>query len=59
MSKIDDLTRLRHIRDAASEALSFVKNRTREDLDNDRMLSLALVRLMSNKDFEEKQSMAR
>jgi len=46
MSKIDDLTRLRHIREAASEALSFVKNRTREDLDNDRMLSLALVRLI-------------
>ena len=46
MSKIDDLTRLRHIRDSAQEALSFVKNRTREDLDNDRMLSLALVRLI-------------
>ena len=43
MSKIDDETRLRHIKDAAAEALSFVKNRTREDLDNDRMLSLALV----------------
>lgn len=46
MSKIDDETRLRHIKDAAAEALSFVKNRTREDLDNDRMLSLALVRLI-------------
>ena len=46
MSKIDDLTRLKHIRDSAQEALSFVKNRTREDLDNDRMLALALVRLI-------------
>ncbi|WP_414625153.1 DUF86 domain-containing protein [Calothrix sp. CCY 0018] len=46
MSKIDDLTRLKHIRDAAKEALSFTKNRTREDLDSDRMLSLALVRLI-------------
>jgi hypothetical protein len=33
MSKVDDLTRLKHIRDAAKEALSFVTNRTREDLD--------------------------
>jgi hypothetical protein len=37
MSKIDDLTRLKHIRDSAAEALSFVNNRTREDLDHDRM----------------------
>jgi uncharacterized protein with HEPN domain len=46
MSKVDDLTRLKHIRDSAKEALSFVTNRTREDLDRDRMLSLALVRLI-------------
>jgi len=46
MSKIDDLTRLKHIRDSAKEALSFVNNRTRQDLDDDRMLSLALVRLI-------------
>jgi len=46
MSKIDDLTRLKHIRDSAKEALSFVKSRTREDLDDERMLSLALVRLV-------------
>jgi uncharacterized protein with HEPN domain len=46
MSKIDDLTRLKHIRDSAKEALSFVDNRTREDLDHERMLSLALVRLV-------------
>jgi uncharacterized protein with HEPN domain len=46
MSKIDDLTRLKHIRDSAKEALSFVDNRTRKDLDDERMLSLALVRLI-------------
>jgi len=46
MSKIDDLTRLKHIRDAAKEALFFVNDRTREDLNRDRMLSLALVRLI-------------
>jgi uncharacterized protein with HEPN domain len=46
MSKIDDLTRLKHIRDSAKETLSFVENRTREDLDRERMLSLALIRLI-------------
>ncbi len=45
MSKIDDLTRLKHIRDSVKEALVFTENRTREDLNTDRMLSLALVRL--------------
>lgn len=46
MSKIDDLTRLKHIRDAGKEALSFVKGRTKQDLKSDRMLSLALIRLI-------------
>jgi hypothetical protein len=32
MSKIDDLTRLKHLRDSAQEALYYVRNRTREDL---------------------------
>lgn len=40
----DDLIRLRHIRDAATEALRFVSNRRREDLDNDRQLVWALVK---------------
>jgi len=44
MSKIDDRTRLRHMRDAAIEAMSFVENCTRKDLDRDRMLILALVK---------------
>ncbi|MGA9377695.1 MAG: DUF86 domain-containing protein [Phormidium sp.] len=46
MSKVDDLTRLKHIRDAAMTAINFVKDRTREDLNNEQMLSLALVRLI-------------
>jgi uncharacterized protein with HEPN domain len=44
MSKIDDRTRLLHMRDAAREAVSFVRNGQREDLDNNRMLTLAIVK---------------
>jgi uncharacterized protein with HEPN domain len=44
MSKIDDATRLRHMRDAAIEAVGFICNRTRTNLDGDRMLTLALVK---------------
>ncbi len=33
MSKIDDRTRLLHIKDAATSAISFMDNKTREDLD--------------------------
>lgn len=43
---IDDPVRLRHMLDAASEAVSFAQNRTRSDLDTDRMLMLALVRCL-------------
>ena len=46
MSKIDDLTRLKHIRDAVMITIDFIKGRNRNDLDNDQMLSLALVRLI-------------
>ena len=46
MTKIDDLTRLKHIKQSAQEAISFVQNRSREDLNRERMLSLALVRLI-------------
>ncbi len=41
-----DLVRMRHILDAAREALTFVQRRSRSDLDADHMLSLALVRLL-------------
>ena len=40
----DDSIRIRHMLDAAREAISFAKNRTRKDLDNDRMLSLSIVK---------------
>jgi len=40
----DDLIRIRHMLDAAKEALSFAKNRSRGDLDSDRMLVLSIVK---------------
>ncbi len=40
----DDQIRLQHMRDAAREALSFAQGRARADLDQDRMLVLALVK---------------
>lgn len=40
----DDTTRLRHMLDAAREAVRFAEDRTRQDLDNDRILVLALVK---------------
>lgn len=39
-----DRIRLQHMLDAAREALSFVRGKTREDLDRDRLLVLALVK---------------
>ncbi|MGA9380549.1 MAG: DUF86 domain-containing protein [Phormidium sp.] len=44
MTAIDDLTRLRHIQDAAREALGFMSGKSREDLANNRMLVLAVVK---------------
>ncbi len=41
-----DLVRMRHILDAARQALTFVQGWSRSDLDADHMLSLALVRLL-------------
>lgn len=46
MSKIDDLTRLKHIRDSTMTAIRFVENKSRKNLDREEMLSLALVRLI-------------
>ena len=45
MSKHDDGVSLRHMLDHAREAVALIENRSRSDLDTDRMLSLALVRL--------------
>ena len=40
----EDEIRLRHMLDAARDALSFIQGRTRADLDADRQLTLALVK---------------
>lgn len=40
----DDLIRVRHMIDAAHEAIGFAAGRRREDLDRDRMLVLCLVK---------------
>jgi len=42
----NDRIRLRHILDAGREAVAFSRNRSRDDLDKDRMLNLSLVRLL-------------
>jgi uncharacterized protein with HEPN domain len=43
---VSDAVRVRHILDAARQAVAFVQGRSRADLDTDPMLSLALVRLL-------------
>jgi uncharacterized protein with HEPN domain len=40
----DDAIRLRHMLDAAQEAMGFARGRTRSDLDRSRMLVLSLVK---------------
>ncbi len=40
----DDSVRLRHMRDAAREAVGFAGHKRRADLDDDRMLVFALVK---------------
>lgn len=40
----DDLIRVRHMLESAGEAVLFARNRTRKDLDNDRMLTLSIVK---------------
>lgn len=42
--QMDDEIRLRHMLDAAHEAILFVDGRERTDLDHDRMLVLALMK---------------
>ena len=46
MSRHDDRVRLRHMVDHAREAISMLRGHSREDLDRDRKLNLALVRLL-------------
>ncbi len=42
----DDLVRVKHMLDAAREACGFVRDKSRQTLDSDRMLVLSLVRLI-------------
>lgn len=42
----DDLVRLRHMRDAAREAVIFAEGKTRKYLEGDRLLALALVKCL-------------
>jgi len=43
---VDDRTRMEHIREAAQEVLDLMEDASRNDLDLDRKLSLAVVRLL-------------
>ncbi|GAB4536501.1 MAG: hypothetical protein Kow0063_22120 [Anaerolineae bacterium] len=46
MSRRDDTISMRHMLDHAREACAMVERRDRSDLDSDRMLQLALTRLI-------------
>jgi uncharacterized protein with HEPN domain len=46
MSRHDDQPKLRHMLDHAVEAVEMTRGRTRADVDTDRQLNLALVRLV-------------
>jgi len=46
MSRTDDSGRLQHMLDHAQETLDMAKDKQRSDLDADRKLNLALVRLL-------------
>lgn len=40
----DDLIRIRHMLDAAGEAVTFARDKTRPDLDKNRMLTLSIIK---------------
>ena len=46
MSLQDNTTRLKHMLDASKKAISFVNDRTFQDLEEDELLALALVKLI-------------
>ena len=46
MTPDKDSIRLRHMRDAAREAIELTREKSRADLDRERLLNLAMVRLM-------------
>ena len=46
MPKAEDVVRLRHMLDAARKATTFAETCTRDDLEKDEKLALALIRLL-------------
>lgn len=46
MTSPDDLIRLRHLRDAAEKAIEFSTGKTRQSLDDEELLRLALTKLV-------------
>ncbi|MYD52298.1 MAG: DUF86 domain-containing protein [Dehalococcoidia bacterium] len=46
MALVDPLIRVQHMLERAREAVEMSRGRSRSDMDSDRMLNLALVRLM-------------
>ena len=46
MKPPDDVIRLRHLREAAQKAIDFSSRRTRQSLDDDELLRLALTKLV-------------
>lgn len=46
MSRHDDRVRLRHMLDHAAEAIELTADKSRDDLDRERLLQLGLVRLV-------------
>ena len=46
MSPPDDQVRLKHLREAAEKAVGFSAGKSREDLDQDELLRLALTKLV-------------
>lgn len=46
MSRRDPIVRMRHMRDHAQKAVRMARDRTREELDRDEMLRLALTHLV-------------
>jgi uncharacterized protein with HEPN domain len=46
MTRHDDAARVRHMLDHAAEAVEMIHGRSRDDLESDRQLNLALVRLV-------------
>ena len=46
MTRRDEAIRLRHMLDHAREAVALIQGRNRQDLESDRVLGLALVRLL-------------